>query len=80
MMFVCQVDVGSVRNLTCVPVQDIEVLIDWFCAVIGVTVRFTYNEDSNVIMTVFGCTGTDCISLSITLSACPIIAPREMTE
>ena len=28
----------------------------------------------------FGCAGTDSITLSITLSAYPIIAPREMTE
>ena len=28
----------------------------------------------------FGCAGTDCITLSITLSACPIIAPKEITE
>ena len=26
----------------------------------------------------FRCAGTDCITLSITLAACPIIAPREM--
>ena len=32
------------------------------------------------IWPLFGCAGTDCISLSITLSACPIIAPRVMTE
>ena len=28
----------------------------------------------------FGCAGTDSITLSITLSAYPIIAPRETTE
>ena len=28
----------------------------------------------------FGCAGTDCIGLSIILSACPIIAPRDVTE
>ena len=28
----------------------------------------------------FGCASTDCITLGITLSACPIIAPRDATE
>ena len=29
---------------------------------------------------VFGCADTDCITLSITFSACPIIAPKDATE
>ena len=37
--FVYQVDVGAVRNIICVPSQDIKVAIDWFSAVMWGAIR-----------------------------------------
>ena len=39
MTFLCQVDVGSVRNLICVPF--IEVVIDWFSAVMWGAIKMS---------------------------------------
>ena len=37
-------------------------------------------KESWMIEWLLGCSGTDCITMSITLSAYPIIAPKDMTE